>query len=80
MAMVVSSCLVNEYTEAVSRLSVSVNDWCLRAKITGTPSSSPVITAGAIPEASMVTILVTPASRKRRANSWPIACISFGSI
>ncbi|MNN97394.1 hypothetical protein D3C81_2165480 [compost metagenome] len=72
--------MVKEYTEAVSRFSVRVSDWCLRAKITGTPSFRPVITAGAIPEASMVTILVTPESAYSRANSSPISCISAGSI
>ncbi|MNY44651.1 hypothetical protein D3C86_1796960 [compost metagenome] len=72
--------MVKEYTVAESRFSVSVRDWCLRAKITGTPSFRPVMIAGAIPEASMVTILVTPESANRRANSSPISCISAGSI
>ncbi|SVJ52062.1 Uncharacterised protein [Klebsiella pneumoniae] len=67
--MVLSVCLVKENTLEMYRLSFRVSDWYLRAKITGTPSSRPAMTAGAMPEASMVTILVMPWSRKRMANA-----------
>ena len=65
---------------AESRFSVRVKDWCLRAKITGTPRFRPVMIAGAMPEASMVTILVTPESLNSLANSSPINFINCGSI
>ncbi|MNE54951.1 hypothetical protein D3C80_1497680 [compost metagenome] len=80
IATVLSVCLVNEYTVADSRFSVRVRDWCLRAKITGTPRFRPVMIAGAMPEASMVTILVMPESLNSVANSSPISFIRAGSI
>ena len=80
IATVLSTFLVKEYTVADSRFSVRVRDCCLRAKITGTPRFRPVMIAGAIPEASMVTILVIPESLNSAANSSPISFISAGSI
>ncbi len=38
------------------------------------------MTAGAIPDDSMVTILVTPLSPNRFAKVLPISCMSRGSI
>ena len=45
----------------------------------GRSIASAVIAAGAMPDDSMVTTRVMPASAKRRANSSPTACISFTS-
>ena len=45
----------------------------------GTRIVSAVITAGAMPEDSIVATRVMPASANRRANSSPTACIKTGS-
>ena len=75
----VGGILVKEKTSVVSILSI-VDGFFFFAKTTGTSSNIPSTTAGAIPEASIVQILLISTSLKRFTNSTLIARSKVGSI
>ena len=74
-----SRCLVNENT-VVESMSPMVDGFFFLANTTGKSSKKPIMMAGAMPLASMVSILLMSVLAYRRIISTAICFIRFGSI
>ena len=79
MTTLYSRCLVNENTVVDKMLSM-VEAFFFFANTTGRSNKSPITMAGAIPEASMVNILLISVELYLFINSMAMAFIKLGSI